>query len=87
MAASIQNPADFLDCIVMGDETWVSHHTPENKRQSMQWHHTHSPAAKKKIQNLTIKLKNHGNHLLGQEVATSCQFFALKRHHQRCCLL
>jgi hypothetical protein len=27
---------DFLDCIVAGDETWVSHHTPENKRQSMQ---------------------------------------------------
>jgi histone-lysine N-methyltransferase SETMAR len=26
---------DFLDCIVTGDETWVSHHTPENKRQSV----------------------------------------------------
>jgi histone-lysine N-methyltransferase SETMAR len=32
---------DFLDCIVTGDETLVSHHTPENKRQSMQWRHTH----------------------------------------------
>jgi hypothetical protein len=46
MAVSIQNPADFLGCIVMGDETWVSHHTPDNKRQSMQWCHTHSPTAK-----------------------------------------
>jgi hypothetical protein len=27
---------------VTGDETWVCHHTPENKRQSMQWRHTHS---------------------------------------------
>jgi hypothetical protein len=46
MAVSIQNPADFLDCIVTGDETWVSHHTLENMRQSMQWRHTHSPTAK-----------------------------------------
>jgi hypothetical protein len=42
MAVSIQNPADFLDCVVTGDETWASHHTPENKRQSMQWRHTHT---------------------------------------------
>jgi histone-lysine N-methyltransferase SETMAR len=47
MAVSIQNPANFLNCIVTGDETWVSHHTPENKRQSMQWRHTHSPTANK----------------------------------------
>jgi hypothetical protein len=33
---------DFLDCIVTGDETWVSNHTPENKQQSMQYCHTHS---------------------------------------------
>jgi hypothetical protein len=70
MAVSIQNPADFLECIVTGDETLVSHHTPENKRQLMQWRHTHSPTTKK-IQNLTIKPKNHGNPLLGQEGATS----------------
>jgi hypothetical protein len=24
---------DFLDCTVTGDETWLSHHTPENKQQ------------------------------------------------------
>ena len=24
--------------ITTGDETWVSHKTPETKRQSMQWH-------------------------------------------------
>jgi hypothetical protein len=47
MAVSIQNPADFLDCIVKGDETWVSHHTPEDKPQSMQWRHTHSLTANK----------------------------------------
>jgi hypothetical protein len=37
---------NILDCVVMGDETWISHHTPESKRQSMQWCHTHSPTAK-----------------------------------------
>jgi hypothetical protein len=42
----IKNAADFLECIVTGDETWVSYHTPENKRQLMQWRHTHSPTAK-----------------------------------------
>jgi hypothetical protein len=33
---------DFPNCIMTGDETWVSHLTPENKRQSMQWRRTHS---------------------------------------------
>lgn len=37
----------FLKSIVTGDETWVSHYTPENKRQSMQWKHPTSPSAKK----------------------------------------
>lgn len=37
----------FLNSVVTGDETWVYHHTPESKRQSMQWRHTHSPSAKK----------------------------------------
>jgi hypothetical protein len=46
MAVSIQNPADFLDCIATGDETWVSHHTPENKRNQSSGT-THSPTARK----------------------------------------
>ncbi|GFU74553.1 histone-lysine N-methyltransferase SETMAR [Trichonephila clavipes] len=33
----------FLERIATGDETWVSHITPESKRQSMQWRHTNSP--------------------------------------------
>ena len=31
-----QEGDDFLDSIVTGDETWVSHHTPESKQQSLQ---------------------------------------------------
>ena len=34
---------EFLDSTVTGDETWVFHHTPESKQQSLQWRHTHSP--------------------------------------------
>jgi uncharacterized membrane-anchored protein len=84
MAVSIQNATDFLDYIEAGDENWVSHHTPENKRQSMQWRHTLTNS--EKIQNLAIKTKNYGNLLLGQEGAISRQFFASRRHHQCCCV-
>ncbi|GFU20501.1 histone-lysine N-methyltransferase SETMAR [Trichonephila clavipes] len=33
----------FLERIDTGDETWVSHITPESKRQSMEWRYTNSP--------------------------------------------
>jgi transposase len=39
---------DFLSCTVTGDETWVSHVTPESKQQSMEWRHTSSPIQKTK---------------------------------------
>jgi hypothetical protein len=32
-----QERDEFLDSIVIGDETWVSHHTPDSKQQSLQW--------------------------------------------------
>ena len=38
---------DFLNQIVTGDETWVSHTTPETKSQSMEWRHTSSPVKTK----------------------------------------
>ncbi|GFU16885.1 histone-lysine N-methyltransferase SETMAR [Trichonephila clavipes] len=37
----------FLERIVTGDETWVSHITPESQRQSMEWRHTNSPVRAK----------------------------------------
>ena len=36
-----QEGDEFLDSIVTENETWVFHHTPESKQQSLQWHHTH----------------------------------------------
>ena len=38
---------DFLLRIVTGDESWFHHFEPETKRQSMEWHHLHSPSIKK----------------------------------------
>ncbi|GFX90632.1 uncharacterized protein TNCV_3194501 [Trichonephila clavipes] len=47
----------FLERIVTGDETWVSHIAPESKRQSMEWRHTNSPVrvkAKRKSQHARL---------------------------------
>ncbi|CAI6357430.1 unnamed protein product [Macrosiphum euphorbiae] len=38
---------NFLNIIVTGDESWVHHYDPENKRQSMEFRHKTSPAPKK----------------------------------------
>jgi len=38
---------DFLFNIVTGDETWVHHYDPEEKRQSMEYRHFLSPQTKK----------------------------------------
>jgi len=55
---------EFLTHIVTGDETWVSHVTPESKQQSMQWCHTSSPT-KKKIQADSQRSQNHVHGILG----------------------
>ncbi|GFX63900.1 histone-lysine N-methyltransferase SETMAR [Trichonephila clavipes] len=46
---------EFLDHIVTGDEMWVYHHTPESKQQSMQWHLSNSPKAKKRKTSISAK--------------------------------
>ena len=46
---------DFLDRIVTGDETWISHFTPETKQQSMHWRHSGSPVKKKFKQTLSVQ--------------------------------
>ncbi|GBO09829.1 hypothetical protein AVEN_175805-1 [Araneus ventricosus] len=43
----------ILSRIVTGDETRVSHVTPESKHQSMEWKHTHSPVRVKAKQTLS----------------------------------
>jgi hypothetical protein len=46
---------EFLNHIVTGDETWISHVTPDNKQQSMQWQHSASRKAKKFKQTLSAR--------------------------------
>ena len=36
-----QEGDEFMDSTVTGYETWVFHHTPGSKQQSLQWRHTH----------------------------------------------
>ncbi|KAJ4439236.1 hypothetical protein ANN_07356 [Periplaneta americana] len=46
---------EFLDRIVTGDETWISHFTPETKQQSMHWQHSRSPVRTKSKQTLSVR--------------------------------
>ncbi|KAJ4441013.1 hypothetical protein ANN_10862 [Periplaneta americana] len=46
---------EFLDRIVTGDETWISHFTPETKQQSMYWRHSGSPVRTKFKQTLSVR--------------------------------
>ncbi|KAJ4426490.1 hypothetical protein ANN_27304 [Periplaneta americana] len=46
---------EFLDRIVTGDETWISHFTPETKQQSMNWRHSGSPVRTKFKQTLSVR--------------------------------
>ena len=41
------NLENFFSRIIAGDETWVYHHDPETKKESMQWKHKGSPTPKK----------------------------------------
>ena len=45
----------MLSHIVTGDETWVSHITPESKQQSLQWKGTGSPKRKKFKQTISAR--------------------------------
>ena len=41
------NSENFFSKIITGDETWVHHHNPETKQESMQWKHKVFPTPKK----------------------------------------
>jgi len=45
----------MLSHIVTGDETWVSHITPESKQQSLHWKRTGSPKRKKFKQTISTR--------------------------------
>jgi len=47
---------DFLDCIIICDETCVRHFTPESKQASKQWKHADSPPPKN-FEQLRLQVK------------------------------
>uniref|UniRef100_A0A1B6CI32 Mariner Mos1 transposase n=1 Tax=Clastoptera arizonana TaxID=38151 RepID=A0A1B6CI32_9HEMI len=50
MFKKIENAAScYLNRLVTGDEMWVCYASLESKRQSMEWHHAHSPKKPKKF--------------------------------------
>jgi hypothetical protein len=49
---------EFLDSIVTGDETWVFHHIPESKKQSLHWCHMHYPRTEKFRTSISVKKKS-----------------------------
>jgi hypothetical protein len=44
-----RNGDKFLNHIVTGDETWVSHFTPEIKCQSLEWHDPRAPSKSRSL--------------------------------------
>ncbi|GFV19417.1 uncharacterized protein TNCV_3663501 [Trichonephila clavipes] len=46
---------EFLDRIVMGDETWISYFTSESRQQSMHWRHSGSPVKTKFKRTLSVR--------------------------------
>ena len=57
------NPGNFFSRIITGDETWVHHHDPETKQESMQWKHKGSPYSQE-ISFATISRKLGDNSFL-----------------------
>ncbi|KAJ4431874.1 hypothetical protein ANN_20480 [Periplaneta americana] len=49
---------EFLDRIVTGDDTWISHFTPETKHQSMHWRHSGFPVRTKFKQSCRVETVN-----------------------------
>jgi hypothetical protein len=69
LAASLENLCHYqekgepyVESIIMGNETWVHKFTPEPKRSSMTWKHSHSATTNKlQINHLG---GGNGNHVL-----------------------
>ena len=76
----------MLSHIVRGDETWVSHITPESKQQFLHWKHTGLPK-RKKVQADDFNKEDHLHHILGQTRCSIGRFFTPRHNNKLCCLL
>lgn len=81
-----QEGGKFLDHMLTGDGTGVSHMTPESKLQSMHWRHTNvANQSQSEIHNFNTT--DHGNCLLRQEMDFVGQFYAERLNNQFWCVL
>jgi hypothetical protein len=55
----------FLLNIVTGDESWIHHFDPEEKRLSMQYRHTPSTSSPEKIHNRAVCQQDSFDYFLG----------------------
>ena len=61
------NPENFFSRIITRDETWIDHHDPQTKEESMQWKHKGSPPSKKfRLQQSAGKIM-HGSSFFGTQ--------------------
>jgi hypothetical protein len=77
----------FLDQIVTGDTTWVSHIIPESKRQSLEWHHSYSPAKPPKIPTDVVNPNSTSQSFFRPERRPSGEIHAQRPNHQRYVIL
>jgi histone-lysine N-methyltransferase SETMAR len=68
-----QEGNNFLDQIITGHETWVSHIIPESKCLSPEWDHSHSPSKLKKFKQTSTR-KVLATVFLGQEGVLLVEF-------------
>ena len=76
----------MLSHIVTGDETWVSHITPESKQHSLNWKPTGSPK-RKKVQAEVFNKEDRVHRILGQKRCSLGRSFAPRHKNKLFCLL
>ncbi len=55
LVCSQEDPNEFMKTIITGDETWISTHEPETKKESMAWTKSSQPRLKKPLQYSSAK--------------------------------
>lgn len=66
---------DFLNQIVIEDETWMAYVTLVPKQQSMEWRHATSPNKVRFKQTISIRKIICTYRVLGQETSIACHLF------------
>ena len=76
----------MLSHIVTGDETWVSHITPDSKQQSLHME-AYWFAEKEEVQADVSNKEDHVHRILGQTRCSLGRISAPRHNNKLCCLL